>query len=178
MHFTQCEVAGAWVIDPAPHEDFRGYFYRAWCRDEFVSHGIDFTPLQANMIHSTRKGTIRGLHYQLAPALEAKLVRCTAGSVFDVVVDLRPQSPTYRKWYGTELTARNGRMLLVPEGCAHGALSTEDGTDIYYMASAIYAPRHARGVRYDDPALDIRWPVPVTVVSPQDHEWPLLDQLS
>jgi dTDP-4-dehydrorhamnose 3,5-epimerase len=118
---------------------------------------------------------MRGLHYQIAPALEAKLVRCTRGAIFDVVVDLRPESRTFRKWWGTDLTADNGRMLLIPDGCAHGCVSTQDGTDIYYMASAIYAPRQSRGVRYDDPALSIRWPLPVTSVSPQDSAWPLLD---
>ncbi len=175
MRFTECEVADAWVIDPAPHDDDRGRFFRAWCRDEFAAHGIDFVPVQANIAHSIRKGTMRGLHYQVAPALEAKLVRCTAGAIFDVVVDLRPDSPTLYQWYGTELSAANGRMLLVPEGCAHGCLSKEDGTDIYYMASAIYAPKQARGVRYDDPAFGIRWPLPVTVVSPQDDAWPYVD---
>jgi dTDP-4-dehydrorhamnose 3,5-epimerase len=176
MRFSQCEVADAWVIDPAPHEDTRGRFFRAWCRDEFAAHGIDFIPLQANMAQSLYKGTIRGLHYQVAPALEAKLVRCTRGAIFDVVVDLRPHSPTLHKWWGVELTPENGRMLFVPEGCAHGALSARDNTDIYYMASATYAPRQARGVRYDDPALAIRWPLPVTHVSPQDSAWPLIDQ--
>jgi dTDP-4-dehydrorhamnose 3,5-epimerase len=177
MRFSQCEIADAWVIDPSPHEDARGRFFRAWCRDEFAAHGIEFNPLQANMAHSVSRGTLRGLHYQVAPALEAKLVRCTRGAIFDVAVDLRPDSPTYRKWCGVDLTAENGRMLLVPEGCAHGCLSTDDNTDIYYMASAIYAPRQARGVRYDDPAFAIRWPLPVTFVSPQDSAWPYVDQL-
>ena len=140
-----------------------------------MAHGIDFTPLQANMARSLRKGTIRGLHYQVEPAPEAKLVRCTAGAIFDVVVDLRPGSPTFRKWYGTDLTAENGRMLYVPEGCAHGCQSTEDNTEILYLTSAIYAPKEARGVRYDDPAFGIRWPLAATSVSQQDGAWPHVD---
>ena len=162
------------MIDPAPHEDERGWFSRAWCRREFAEHGLDFEPVQANAAFSRYRGTIRGMHYQVAPALESKLVRCTGGAVFDVVADLRPESPTYLRWYGTELTAGNGRMLYVPEGCAHGCLSTEDETHLYYLTSACYAPNAARGVRFDDPAFAIRWPLPASFVSPQDRGWPLV----
>jgi dTDP-4-dehydrorhamnose 3,5-epimerase len=174
MHFRECDVSGAWVIDPALHRDERGWFGRAWCSREFADQGISFTPVQANMGHSLRKGTIRGLHYQVAPALEAKLVRCTAGAVFDVVADLRPDSATFMRWYGTDLSASNGRMLYVPEGCAHGCQSTEDDSVILYMTSAFYSPREVRGVRYDDPAFAIRWPLPASSVSEQDRGWPLL----
>jgi dTDP-4-dehydrorhamnose 3,5-epimerase len=151
---------------------------RAWCQREFAEAAIDFAPVQANMGSSLRKGTIRGLHYQIAPALEAKLVRCTRGEVFDVVVDLRPTSPTYRSWYGTYLSAENARMLYVPEGCAHGCQSTEDDTEIYYMASAFYSPNEVRGVRYDDPVLRIRWPLPPSSISDQDLGWPLLSSFT
>jgi dTDP-4-dehydrorhamnose 3,5-epimerase len=174
MKFTACSVDGAWVIEPTPHADARGRFMRAWCRKEFADQGIGFVPLQANMALSFLKGTIRGLHYQVAPALEAKLVRCTRGAIFDVVVDLRPSSPTYRTWYGTHLSASNGHMLYVPEGCAHGCQSVEDDTEIYYLASAEYAPKEARGVRYNDPAFDIRWPLAVSSISDQDGRWPLV----
>ena len=177
MNFRECGVDGAWVIEPAPHMDERGRFLRAWCRREFAEHAIDFTPLQANMGFSANKGTIRGLHYQIAPALEAKLVRCTRGAVFDVVVDLRPASPSYRSWYGSCLSADNGRMLYVPEGCAHGCQSTEDNAEIYYMTSALYSPNQVRGIRYDDPAFGIRWPLPVSSVSEQDRSWPLVEQV-
>jgi dTDP-4-dehydrorhamnose 3,5-epimerase len=177
MNFSECSVVGARVIEPTPHEDARGRFMRAWCRREFAEHAIDFIPVQANMGFSARKGTIRGLHYQVAPALEAKLVRCTRGAVFDVVVDLRPTSPTYRFWYGSCLSADNGRMLYVPEGCAHGCQSTEDNAEIYYMASAFYSPDDARGIRYDDPAFGIRWPLPVSCISDQDRGWPLVEQV-
>lgn len=174
MKFLQCDVAGARVVEPTPHQDARGRFMRAWCQREFADAGIEFEPLQANMGLSVHSGTIRGLHYQVSPALEAKLVRCTRGSLFDVVVDLRPESPTYRCWYGIDLSADDGRMLYVPEGCAHGCQSTTDDTEILYMTSAFYAPDAVRGVRYDDGAFGIRWPVPVTVVSEQDRNWPLM----
>jgi len=176
MNFSECSINGAWVIDPAPHEDSRGRFMRAWCSREFAEHGVEFAPVQANMGLSVRKGTLRGLHYQVAPALEAKLVRCTRGSIFDVVVDLRPTSPTYQSWYGSCLSAANGRMLYVPEGCAHGCQSLEDNTEIYYMASAFYSPEAARGIRYDDPAFAIRWPLPVSSISDQDRAWPLVEK--
>lgn len=176
MNFLSCDVAGAWVVEPTVHQDARGRFMRAWCLREFAEHGIAFTPLQANMGLSAHKGTIRGLHYQAAPALEAKLVRCTRGSIFDVVVDLRPASPTYRRWYATELSADNGCMLYVPEGCAHGCQSLQDNTEIHYMTSAFYAPNEVRGIRYDDPALAVRWPLAPTAISEQDRNWPLSGQ--
>lgn len=172
MKFQECDVFEARVIEPTPHADARGRFMRAWCRDEFTAHSIDFTPVQANMGRSVKAGTIRGLHFQTEAAPEAKLVRCTSGEVFDVVVDLRRHSPTYCKWYGTYLTAENGRMLYVPPGCAHGALSLRDDTEIYYLTSAYYAPKEARGVRFDDPAFAIRWPIPVSSISDQDRSWP------
>ena len=172
MKFQECDVFEARVIDPAPHQDERGRFMRAWCRQEFEAQSINFTPLQANMGRSTLSGTIRGLHYQTDLAPEAKLVRCTSGEVFDVVVDLRPESPTYRMWYGTYLSAENGRMLYVPPGCAHGCQAMCDGTEIYYLTSAYYAPREARGVRFDDPAFGIRWPLHVSSISDQDRSWP------
>jgi dTDP-4-dehydrorhamnose 3,5-epimerase len=177
MNFCECRVVGAWVIEPTPHIDARGRFLRAWCRREFAEHAIDFTPLQANMGFSANKGTIRGLHYQVAPALEAKLVRCTRGAIFDVVVDLRPASPTYRSWYGCCLSAYNGWMLYVPEGCAHGFQSTEDNAEIHYMTSAFYSPNDVRGIRYDEPAFGIRWPLPVSSISDQDRSWPLVEQV-
>ena len=147
---------------------------RAWCAREFTEHGINFVPVQANMGFSVRKGTTRGMHYQEAPALEAKLVRCTRGTIFDVVLDLRPESPSHGKWYGTELSAENGRMLYLPEGCAHGYQTLEEGTEMHYMTSAYYTPSAVRGVRFDDPAFRIQWPLDATVVSEQDCNWPLV----
>lgn len=149
---------------------------RAWCAEEFAAHGVDFVPVQANMGFSIRKGTIRGLHFQTAPALEAKLIRCTKGAIFDVVVDLRPESPSYREWCGVELTAENGRMLYVPALCAHGYQTLEENTEIYYLASGSYAPGAVRGLRFDDPAFNIHWPLVATAVSEQDLKWPFVEQ--
>jgi len=174
MRFTKSEIIGAQIIDPDPHVDFRGRFMRAWCSNEFTDHGLNFLPVQANMGFSIRKGTIRGMHYQEAPALEAKLIRCTRGAIFDVVLDLRPGSPSYGKWDGIELSAENGRMLFVPELCAHGCQSLEDDTEIYYMASEFFNPSSARGVRFDDPAFGIKWPLAVSLISDQDKNWPLI----
>jgi dTDP-4-dehydrorhamnose 3,5-epimerase len=173
MRFTEMTIAGVKLIYPEFHEDDRGRFSRAWCAEEFAAHGVAFVPVQANLGYSTRKGTVRGLHYQEAPALEAKLVRCTRGSMFDVALDLRPGSPTYGQWCGAELSAENGRMLYVPELCAHGYQTLEDHTEMHYMASAFYAPSCARGARFDDPAYRIRWPLAVTAISEQDLHWPL-----
>jgi len=176
MRFTQTNIVGAWVIDPIPHEDDRGRFMRAWCAREFAEHGIDFLPVQANMGFSIHKGTLRGMHFQEVPALEAKLVRCTKGIIFDVVLDIRLGSPSYGEWYGTELSAENGRMLYLPEHCAHGYQTLEECTEIYYMASEFYTPSSARGVRFDDPAFRIQWPLVATVVSEQDRNWPLIER--
>jgi len=147
---------------------------RAWCAREFAEQGINFSPVQANMGFSLSKGTLRGMHYQVEPALEAKLVRCTRGSMFDVVLDVRHGSPTYKKWFAVELSAENGRMLYLPEGCAHGYQTLEDNTEMHYMASAVYAPSAARGARFDDPAFQIQWPLPVTAISEQDRNWPFV----
>ena len=147
---------------------------RAWCSQEFGEHGLDFKPVQANMGLSRQRGTIRGMHFQKAPALEAKLVRCTRGSMFDVALDVRAGSPSYGEWYGAVLSQENGRMLYVPEGFAHGYQTLENETEMYYMTSAFYAPSSASGVRFDDPAFKIEWPLPATVISEQDRNWPLV----
>jgi len=176
MRFTETGLVGAWVIDPNPHADDRGRFLRAWCAREFAEHGLDFLPVQANMGLSVQKGTVRGMHFQEAPALEAKLVRCTRGAIFDVALDLRPESPSYGKWYGAELSAENGRMLYVPEHCAHGYQTLGDNSEMYYMTSAFYTPSAVRGVRFDDPAFGIQWPLVAAVVSEQDRNWPLVER--
>jgi len=174
MRFTETGIAGAWVIDATPHQDERGRFSRAWCAREFSEHAIEFTPVQANMGLSVNKGTVRGMHFQVAPAIEAKLVRCTRGAMFDVVLDLRPESATHGKWFGVELTADNSRMLYLPGNCAHGYQTLEADTEMHYMASEFYTPSAARGVRFDDPAFTVQWPLTVTVVSEQDRNWPLV----
>jgi dTDP-4-dehydrorhamnose 3,5-epimerase len=178
LRFTPTSVAGAFLIDPILRTDNRGHFSRAWCFREFAEQGIEFTPVQANTGFSFRKGTLRGLHFQVEPALEAKLVRCTRGALFDVVVDLRPQSPSYRQWYGIELKADRYQMLFVPDGCAHGYQTLEDNTDAFYMSSQYFTPAAAKGVRFDDPAFGVKWPLAATVISEQDRNWPLFNETS
>ena len=174
VRFTACSVGGAWVIDPKPSLDERGRFMRAWCAREFADQGIDFRPVQANMGFSIHKGTVRGMHFQTHPADEAKLVRCTRGAIFDVLVDLRRASPTYGNWYGAILSADNGRMLYVPAHCAHGYQTLEDSSEMLYHASAFYAPEAVRGLRFDDPSVGVLWPLLPCAVSEQDLNWPLL----
>lgn len=176
MRFTKTDIHGVVVIDPSPHQDDRGRFMRVWCAREFAESGLDFSPVQSNAGFSVHKGTVRGMHYQDAPALEAKLVRCTKGSIFDVALDLRPESPSFGKWYATELSADNGRMLYVPEHCGHGYQTLEEDTEMYYLTSGFYTPSAVRGARFDDPEFNIRWPFPVTVVSEQDRNWPLVER--
>jgi dTDP-4-dehydrorhamnose 3,5-epimerase len=174
VRFTECPIAGAWIIDPEPHTDFRGRFMRVWSADEFAAHGIEFVPVQANVGFNHLAGTTRGLHYQIEPHLEGKLVRCTRGAMFDVLVDLRPGSTTYGQWYGTELTPDNARMLYVPPMCAHGYQTLVDATEMEYSASAAFAPSAARGLRFDDPTVAIRWPLTASAMSDQDRRWPSL----
>jgi len=175
MRFFDTVVAGAKLIEPEPHHDERGRFMRAWCMREFAEHGLDFSPVQANMGFSSQKGTVRGMHFQAAAAPEAKLVRCTRGAIFDVVVDLRVDSPSYGRWFGAELSDANGHMLYVPPLCAHGYQTLSDLTEMLYMTSAFYTPSEARGVRFDDPAFGIQWPLEASVISEQDQAWPPYD---
>lgn len=172
MNFKPLALAGVYLIAPTIHRDERGFFVRAWCKQEFAKNvgGVEF--VQTSLSSNTRAGTIRGLHYQSAPFAEAKLVRCVKGSVFDVVVDLRPESPTYRQWHAEELSEINGAALLIPEGVAHGFQSLCDDSSLLYQISQYYAPEAARGVRWDDPAFAIKWPLPVSVISERDRTWP------
>lgn len=172
MVFAETKIPGAYLIEMESRVDHRGFFARTWCQKEFGTRGLNPRLVQINLGFSKLKGTLRGMHYQLAPDEEVKVVRCTMGSIYDVVVDLRPGSTTYRQWLGVELTAENRRMLYIPEGCAHGYLTLEDATEVLYQTSAFYSPESARGVRYDDPAFSIDWPIPVQVVSDQDKNWP------
>lgn len=173
MEYRTGEVAGAMVVEPEPRRDERGWFARLWCAEEFAAKGLIAGIAQVNTAVSPRRGTLRGMHFQLPPHDEVKVVRCFRGAVFDVVVDLRRDSPTWKRWMGVELTAVNARMLYVPQGCAHGYLTLEDDAELMYLTSRPYAPEAARGVRYDDPAFGIRWPAPVTLVSAADAGWPL-----
>ncbi len=172
MEFTANKVAGSCVIDIRRIEDDRGFFARTWCEKELLDAGLTARIAQVNTALSIEKGTLRGMHFQHSPHEEVKIVSCTAGSVFDVVLDLRPDSETYRQWFGVELSAKNCRMLYVPEGCAHGYQTLEDNVMLTYATSAVYAPDAASGVRFDDPAFGIEWPLAVSVVSDADRGWP------
>ena len=172
MIFSSLSVDGVCVLDVEQHRDFRGFFARAWCREELAAHGLPDTVVQESVAFSGRKGTLRGLHFQASPHEEEKFVRCTRGSAFVVVVDLRPHSPTYLSWIGVELSANNHRTLCVPKGCAQGYQTLVDDTELFYQTTTAYVPESATGVRYDDPAFAIDWPLDVTVISPRDRSWP------
>jgi dTDP-4-dehydrorhamnose 3,5-epimerase len=178
MDFAKTEIGGAFLISLRRIEDHRGYFARGWCRDEFSQHGLNSKMVQLNIGFSAKKGTLRGLHYQNAPHEEAKLVRCTRGAIYDVIVDLRPESPTCGQWIAGELSAENSLMLYVPEGCAHGYQTLVDDTEMYYLTSRPYAASAARGVRYNDPVLAISWPLSVASISEADRSWPDYSQRS
>ena len=174
--FRETALEGAFVIELERIEDERGFFARTFCRREFREHGLIAEVVQANTAFNRRKGTLRGLHYQATPHEEAKLVRCTRGAVYDVIIDLRPVSPSFRRWVAVELTARNDSMLYVPEGFAHGYQTLEDDTETSYLMSAAYEPNAGRGVRWDDPAFDIEWPeVEERTINERDRSWPNFD---
>ena len=172
MIFRSTELAGAWLLEPERREDERGWFARVTCRTEFETHGLVSDFVQTSAAYNHRSGTIRGMHYQRPPYREVKLVRCTRGAIWDVIIDLRPESPSYRKWQGFDLSADNGRQLYVPEGFAHGYQTLTDASEVAYAMSAYYAPGYDDGIRYDDPAFAIEWPLPVAVISEKDRAWP------
>lgn len=172
MHFEETGLAGAWLIEPEPLEDARGMFARTYCEREFAAHGIVFRVVQCSTSYNARKGTLRGMHYQEGNAAEDKLVRCTMGAIYDVIVDLRPGSPTRLRWFAAELSAGNRRMLFAPKGCAHGFKTLADGSEVFYQMSQFYEPAAARGVRWDDPALGIRWPEGEPLLSERDRNYP------
>ena len=174
MKFAETSLAGAYIVEPEPHEDARGFFARTFCAKEFGEKGLAGDFVQCSVSMTRERGTVRGLHFQLAPSAEAKLVRCTSGALYDVIVDLRPNSKTYLQHVGVELTARNRRALYVPEMCAHGFQTLDGDTEVFYQISAFYAPDLARGLRFDDPKLGIKWPLPVGTISEKDRHWPLL----
>jgi dTDP-4-dehydrorhamnose 3,5-epimerase len=173
MIFTETCLAGAFIIDLERREDARGFFARTFAVDEFEAHGLETRVVQANTSWNHRRGTVRGMHYQIAPHAEVKLVRCVQGAVHDVIIDLRPDSPTYREWIGVDLTAENGRTLYVPEGFAHGYQTLVDGSETSYMVSHAYVPGAEQGVRWNDPAFGIAWPIPGDpILSEKDASWP------
>jgi dTDP-4-dehydrorhamnose 3,5-epimerase len=168
MIFTETALQGAVLVDLAPHSDERGFSSRSFCEREFAEHGLNPRVVQCNISYNQKRGTLRGMHLQVPPFAEAKLVRVTRGSIYDVIVDLRRDSPTRLKWFGVELSAENRRALYVPEGFAHGFLTLEDDTQVFYQMSEFYAPECARGYPWDDPAFGIVWPIPVSVISEKD----------
>ena len=172
MIFTATQLDGAWLIDLEPREDERGFFARIWCRQELGAQGLDTDIAQENLSFNRHRGTVRGLHFQRSPHEETKIVRCTRGGIFDVIVDLRPQSLSYLRWQGFELTAENRKALYVPKGFAHGFQTLASNAEIIYQISEFYAPNSAGGYRYDDAAFRIAWPLPVTVISERDLSWP------
>ena len=172
MIFTETMLQGAYIIDIEKRQDQRGFFARTWCLTEFEAHGLATRAVQANISYSRRQGTVRGMHYQASPYAETKLVRCTHGAIYDVIIDLRSDSPTFKQWLGIELTGTNYRMLYVPEGFAHGFQTLVDDVEVNYQVSQFYAPEAELGLRYDDPAFGIEWPLKVQVISDKDRSWP------
>lgn len=168
---------GAFLIEPAPIADERGFFARTFCVKEFEAQGLNPCVVQCSISYNKKKGTLRGMHYQLAPHAEAKLIRCIRGAIYDVIIDLRPDSTTFRQWLATELTADNRRMLYVPEGFAHGFQTLEDDTEVFYQMSEFYAPEYAAGVRWDDAAIGIAWPETVNrIVSTRDQNYTVINK--
>jgi dTDP-4-dehydrorhamnose 3,5-epimerase len=175
MIFTESPLPGTFLVDLELLTDERGFFARTYCADEFAAQGLSMPLRQCSVSYNARKGTLRGLHYQAAPHEEHKLVRCTAGAIFDVIVDIRPHSPHYRQWFGTELSARNRRAVFIPPGFAHGFVTLSDAAEVYYMISVPHSPQHAQGFRWSDPAFGIQWPAAPRVISARDAAYPLLD---
>jgi dTDP-4-dehydrorhamnose 3,5-epimerase len=175
MIFEESQIKGVFVIRPEERHDDRGFFARAFCAEEFASHGLNTQYIQANISNSTHRGTLRGMHYQVGAAAEVKVVRCTAGAIWDVALDLRPDSPTTGQWFGVELTAQNHSMLYVPRGCAHGFVTLADASEVFYLVSSPYTPAAERSVRWNDPSFSIQWPVPALHISDKDKNAPDFD---
>lgn len=171
MRFTPLPLQGAFLIDMERKEDERGFFARSYCSEEFTAHNLNPAVAQCNISFNTRRGTLRGMHYQRYPFSEVKVVRCTLGALFDVIVDLRPESSTFCRWYGTDLTAENRLALYIPEGFAHGFLTLTAGTEVLYQMSTSFKPEAAAGVRWNDPAFGIVWPGDVEVISERDNRY-------
>jgi len=172
VKFTECSLAGAYVVEAEPIKDERGFFARVWCRQEFQRLGLCALIEQSSVSFNERRGTLRGMHFQVSPHEEVKVVRCTQGSIHDVIVDLRAESPTYCQWFAMELSAQNGKMMYVPPGFAHGFQTLSDRSEVFYQISEAYHPDSARGVRWNDPAFRIEWPIPQPFLSTRDRRFP------
>jgi dTDP-4-dehydrorhamnose 3,5-epimerase len=172
MEFQETKLAGVFEVLPELKHDERGFFARTWCQTEFAKHGLNSRLVQCSLSFNAKRGTLRGMHYQSAPNAETKLVRCTQGAIYDVIVDLRRESSTYKQWFGAALTAENRKMIYVPEGCGHGFITQADGSEVFYQMSEFFSPEASRGVRWNDPALGIAWPEEVRVISERDRTYP------
>lgn len=172
MNFIETSLSGAFLIDPKKIEDSRGFFARTWCQRDFERHGISFQPVQCNVSYNANKGVLRGMHYQAAPHQEAKLICCIKGGIHDVIIDLRPLSPTFMQHLSVLLTAEDRRMLYIPEGCAHGFQTLQNASEVFYQMSEFYAPEFAKGVRWNDPAFGIQWPIDERIISDRDESYP------
>ena len=173
MIFKETKLSGAYIISIEKREDHRGYFARAWCQKEFEAHSLTTRLVQCNLSFNPKKNTLRGMHYQVAPYEETKLLRCTKGAIFDVIIDLRPESPTFKSWVGVELTEENRDMLFVPEGFAHGYQTLVDNSEVFYQVSEFYQPGSESGLRWNDPSINIQWPMPGPMtISSKDQSWP------
>ena len=177
MIFTTTDLQGAFIIDIEPRADFRGFFARTFCEQEFIEHGLEVTNVQCSIAFNHKQGTIRGMHYQAHPLAEAKLVRCTSGAIYDVIVDMRPNSRTYLAHVGVELSAENRRSLYIPEMFAHGYQTLTDDTEVVYQMNKLYTPGYECGLRYDDPILGIQWQLPVSDIADKDLSWSVLESM-
>lgn len=175
MIFHETKIKGVFIIEPERLEDERGFFARTFCQNEFTAYGLKSHFVQCSISFNNRRGTLRGMHYQAAPHEEAKLIRCTMGGVYDVALDLRPTSATFKQWVAVELTAENRHLMYLPEGVAHGFQTLSDNAEVFYQISEFHHPESARGVRWDDPAFRIEWPLPVQIISERDRSYPFLN---
>lgn len=171
MLFIETKLKGAFIVDLIRMEDKRGFFGRSWCNQEFSEHGLNSRLVQCNISFNNKRGTIRGIHYQASPYQEAKLVRCTMGAIYDVIIDLRPNSPTFKNWFAMELTAENRRALYVPEGFGHGFQTLQDNTEVFYQMTEYFHPEAAQGIHWNDPTFSIAWPLEILVISDKDNSY-------
>ncbi|MDF5726961.1 MAG: dTDP-4-dehydrorhamnose 3,5-epimerase [Rhizonema sp. PD38] len=178
MIFTETELKDAYIIDLEEKHDHRGFFARSFCAQEFEEHGLKPVVAQCNVSFNYKKGTLRGMHYQIPPAAETKLVRCIKGAIYDVIIDMRPESPTFLSHIGVELTAENRRALYIPEMFAHGYIALSDNTEVMYQVGEFYTPGYERGLRYNDTFFNIAWPLEVTEISEKDLNWPLMRMMT
>ena len=176
MKFLETPLKGAFIVEIEPIEDSRGLFARSWCKREFETHNLNPELVQCNISFNIKKGILRGMHYQIKPFEEAKLVRCTRGAIFDVIIDLRADSPTFKDWVAIELTDKNRKMLYIPERFAHGFQTLKDNTEVFYQMSEYYSPEHSRGIRWNDPSFSIQWPEDKRIISKRDQQYPDFSQ--